>query len=256
MVRSVSVGAVIPVRTASSRLPGKALSDVSGKLALERVLDLVRRASTVCDVTVATTNSADDDTLAEMAVGFGARVYRGPVMDVLRRIAEAARAGHYEIVVEVDGDDLLCSPEYMDLGVSLLQSQEADWVSFTGLPVGGTPNVLTTTALERAVQAKEHVDTATGFYRSLIEDGGFRIVKVDAVDPAHRHLTARLTLDYPEDLEFFRAVYEELGPRPAWSFADLIELLHARPDLVAINSLCTERYDAHFSQETLGRGPR
>ena len=55
-----------------------------------------------------------------------------------------------------------------------------------------------------------------------------------------------MTLDYPQDLAFFRAVYAELDRRPGWDFATLVELLHAQPELVALNAGLDEAYQAHF----------
>lgn len=241
-----TVGAVIPERMSASRLPGKPLRDVAGKTALERVAERAAACKHVGRVVLATTTDAADDALAAFAAERGLSVYRGSVNDVLRRLAEAAVAFSLDIVVEVDGDDLLCASEYMDLGVEILRDEDADLVHFDGLPIGGTPNVLRTAALVRAVELKRTDDTATGFFRFIVESGLFAVRRPSVSDRRHVHASARMTLDYPEDLAFFSAVYRELDARPGWTFADLIALLDSRPDLVAINQGLDAAYQAHF----------
>jgi spore coat polysaccharide biosynthesis protein SpsF (cytidylyltransferase family) len=246
-IEQLTIGAIVPVRFSATRLPGKPLRDVGGQTALARVTSLAARCRYVRDVVVATTVDATDDVVAEAARSLGHRVYRGPVNDVLRRLAEAARWAGYDVVVEVDGDDLLCFPELMDRGVEILVDEQADWVSFRGAPIGATPNVLTTAALERAVREKPYQDTATGFFRFLDESGRFEVRKVDVTDLAWMHETARMTLDYDEDLAFFAAVWTELDRLPTpWQARQLIGLLRARPDLVALNQGKDEAYRAHF----------
>jgi spore coat polysaccharide biosynthesis protein SpsF (cytidylyltransferase family) len=141
----------------------------------------------------------------------------------------------------------LCAPEYMDQGVDYLLENNSDFVSYTGLPLGATPNILRTSALERAVREKPHDDTSTGFFRYLEQSGSFRVDKVAVDEPAHRHATVRMTLDYPEDLAFFRAVFAILDqPGHTGSLTELVALLQARPELVDINQGLDEAYRAHF----------
>jgi spore coat polysaccharide biosynthesis protein SpsF len=243
---SETVGALIPVRMSASRLPGKPLRDVAGRTALERVAARAAACKYVSRVIVATTSEAADDPIAAFAESHGWGVYRGSVMDVLRRLAEAAAAFSLDVVVEVDGDDLLCASEYMDRGVELLRAEGADLVHFEGLPIGATPNILRAAALTRAVELKTYDDTATGFFRFIVESGQFKVVRPMVEEPAHKHASVRMTLDYPQDLEFFTAVYRELDARKDWTFADLVALLNARADLVAVNQGLEKAYQAHF----------
>lgn len=242
----IRIGAIIPYRMNASRLPNKPLADVAGQTALDRVVARARGCKYVTEVGIATTTEATDDALADAAQARGLRVFRGSVNDVLRRFAEAAATFGFDVVVEVDGDDLLCSSEYMDRGVEHQRATGADMVSFRGLPIGATPNILTRTALERAVREKSSDDTATGFFRFLTESGRFMVEQPVVTDVAHHHDTARMTLDYPEDLAFFSAVYRELDQRPAWTFTDLVALFRARPDIISINQGLDAAYKAHF----------
>ena len=61
------IGALIPVRLSSERLPGKALMEFSGRPVLWHLLDRVAasRFVDVQDIVVCTTLDSDDDPLAE-----------------------------------------------------------------------------------------------------------------------------------------------------------------------------------------------
>jgi spore coat polysaccharide biosynthesis protein SpsF len=230
----------------SSRLPGKPLRDVGGMSALERVAGRAAAARVVEKVVIATTTLTRDDELADFAAARGFGVFRGSEIDVLRRLAEAAVQFQFDVVVEVDGDDLLCATEYMDRGVALLEAEGADLVHYEGLPLGATPNILRTAALTRAVALKTHEDTETGFFKFLVDSGQFKILRPRVEEPAHLHDRVRMTLDYPEDLAFFSAVYQALDAQPGWSFADMVALLRTRPELVEMNQGLDEAYRAHF----------
>lgn len=243
-----SIGGIIPVRLSATRLPAKAMRDVAGKSALERVASQIRRCARVTKIVVATTIDVADDPLATFAESLGLDVFRGAVDDVLTRLADAATHSGFEAVVEVDGDDLLCAHEYMYRGLEILEREGVDMVTFAGLPIGATPNVLRTSALVRAVAMKDYGDTSTGFFRFLTESGEFKVVRPEITDLRHRHATVRMTLDYPQDLEFFNAVWRELDAfGPDWTLADLVSMLNRRPDIVALNQGLEAIYAEHFT---------
>jgi spore coat polysaccharide biosynthesis protein SpsF len=51
-------------------------------------------------------------------------------------------------------------------------------------------------------------------------------------------LSHRWTLDYPEDYEFIRRVFEELYPaNPQFGLADILDLLETKPEIAAINAV-------------------
>ena len=113
---------IIPVRYASSRLPGKALKDIGGKPMLQHVYEraLASRAESVVIAT-------DDERIQKVAEGFGAQVCMtsGDHQTGSERLAEAVVALGYEddeVVVNVQGDEPLIPPEHIrKVAESLLQ---------------------------------------------------------------------------------------------------------------------------------------
>ena len=184
------VVASIEARMGSSRLPGKMLMDVAGRPALSRLLARLRRARTVDEIVLATTDAPADDALAEWAAGEGVACYRGSEDDVLNRVVSAHRHLKSDIVVEVTGDCTLIDPDIIDLGVETYAANSADVVTNVdqlSFPMGLDIQVFGLPLLE-AVEAeisdpavREHVSLY--FYRNPEK---YRIIHVLAPIPWRR----------------------------------------------------------------------
>lgn len=98
------VGIVLAARTASSRLPGKALLPLNGLPMIVFLLRRLRASRRADTVIVATTTRTDDDALAATAAAEGAPVFRGADADVVARYVAAAEAHRLDTVVRVTGD--------------------------------------------------------------------------------------------------------------------------------------------------------
>ncbi len=122
-----NVIAVIPARYASTRLPGKMLLDVGGKPLIVRTLEQARKAKTVSRVVVAT----DDERIFDAVTVAGGEAVMTSAKHASGsdRVAEVAEtfppAG--SIIVNVQGDEPLISPDTIDAAVSaLLDDPNAD----------------------------------------------------------------------------------------------------------------------------------
>jgi len=58
-----------------------------------------------------------------------------------------------------------------------------------------------------------------------------------------------MTLDYPEDYEFFKAIFERLySPGKVFSLRDIISLLMSNPQLIDINRKAQATYLEHLKK--------
>jgi len=65
----------------------------------------------------------------------------------------------------------------------------------------------------------------------------FRIGNVSWNSGLDYSMSHRFTIDYPEDYEFIKCVYEELYPKkPSFSCDDILNLLIKKPDIYNINA--------------------
>lgn len=109
---------VIPARYGSSRLPGKALLEISGRPMVQWVYDAARRVAIVDRVVVAT----DDERIVAAVERFGGKaVMTDPNHPSgTDRVAEAARLVGAGIVVNLQGDEPLIDPRVVGAAIDPL----------------------------------------------------------------------------------------------------------------------------------------
>jgi spore coat polysaccharide biosynthesis protein SpsF (cytidylyltransferase family) len=239
------IAVFIPVRLDSTRLPRKALLDIEGQPAIVHLIERLKLASLPDEIVLCTSNEATDDALAGVAESCKIRLCRGSKEDLLKRYSQAVAENDVDLILNVDGDDILIDPEQVDQVAESLLATGADIVKCEGLPFGAAPLGVRAEALLRVVTAKPDDDTATGWSRFFTDSGEFKIETLVFDHPELTHPDIRMTLDYEEDLQFFRAVFRELS-EPV-RLRDAIRLIVARPDIRAINAGLEERYWAHFN---------
>ena len=102
---------VIPSRWGSTRFPGKSLYPICGKPLVQWVVEAVKRAHSLDEVLVAT----DDARIAEAVKGFAKVVMTRPDHPSgTDRVAEAAKPGDDDIVINIQGDEPLIDPALID----------------------------------------------------------------------------------------------------------------------------------------------
>ncbi|MDR3166121.1 MAG: 3-deoxy-manno-octulosonate cytidylyltransferase, partial [Synergistaceae bacterium] len=119
MPRTIETLAVIPARTASTRLPEKPLLKLAGRELVLRVLDGVRSSSEVDKVIVAT----DDERVARLVESEGGAAMMTPseLPTGSDRVAFAAREVASRFVLNVQGDDPLVSKDVIDPMIEALR---------------------------------------------------------------------------------------------------------------------------------------
>lgn len=223
------------------------LLEVRGRTVLDHVVKRLRWARNPELLVLCTTTEPEDDALEAAGRDLGVDVYRGDRDDILVRWLDAAEEFEVDFFAACDGDDLLCDPEYVDRVIECHERTRAEYVTCVGLPFGTAPTGIARSALRRVCALKHETDTA-GQGRFFADERIVSRAEIHA-PKAVEHTTARMTLDYPEDLAFFEALLAELEP-----FGDhaplqqVVELLRRRPDLVAINAGLQEQYWQRFSE--------
>jgi spore coat polysaccharide biosynthesis protein SpsF len=107
------VGIIVAARTASVRLPGKALLPLHG---MPMVIFLLRRLrdAKLAEVILATTEQSVDDRLAEAVAVAGVPVFRGADADVVSRYVSAAATFGFDTVARVTADCPFVNAELAD----------------------------------------------------------------------------------------------------------------------------------------------
>jgi spore coat polysaccharide biosynthesis protein SpsF len=250
MFDSDSIAIFIPARLHSSRLPQKLLGDIEGKPALWYLLNRMRMPVLPKARVVCTSLNPDDLAIAAFAEANGWESFRGDEEDVLQRYLDAAEHYGIEFMVNVDGDDLFCSEEYVDQIVERYLATDADYIQCKGLPFGGAPLGVKISALREVCARK--ADTSTqGWGKYFLQTGLFSVETIE-VDEAVRRPEYRMTLDYPQDLEFFRTVVRMIAPSDGGAslrLAEVVQFLDAYPNVAAISKEVDAEYWERFNRE-------
>jgi spore coat polysaccharide biosynthesis protein SpsF len=235
---------VVQARTGSSRLPGKVLLPVCGASLLVRQVERIAAASTPTEIVIATTVDGTDDPIVEIGRAAGYRVLRGHPTDCLDRHVVAARAAKADAVVKIPSDCPLIDPAAIDRVIGTFVHAPGAWDFVSNLhpptwPDGNDVEIMPMAVLETAArQAQRPLERehTTPFIWDQPER--FRVCNVPwetGLDYSESH---RFTLDYEEDYQMIRAVYEALWTpaRPIFPIADILALLDARPDIRNLNA--------------------
>ncbi len=242
------VGVLLSVRDKSTRFPGKVMKKVQGKSMTELLVERLKMAKNADEVIIATSDDPRDKVFEPIAEAAGVKVFFGDQDDKLKRYYDAAVAFDLDLVVVVDGDDTLCFPEYIDKTIELLKLSNCDAAFTQGLPLGAASSGLTKEALGRVLEVKLERDTEVwGGY--FIGNKMFNVNFLNVKDPLLNHPQVRLTLDYEEDFDLFAQAFDLLYPNnPQFSSHDLMRLLvEERPEMVEINKVAQQKYEAHIS---------
>jgi spore coat polysaccharide biosynthesis protein SpsF len=239
MTRSPRIVCIVEARFASTRLPGKVLLPIVGKPMLTLMIERLQRARTIDEIVIATSANPADDAIALLATDMGAHVFRGSEEDVLDRVVKAAQSRNADIIVETTGDCPLIDPGIVDKVVGDFLMGGADFVSNVlphTTPRGTDVRVFWAKDLAeinvRSQDPADHEHVSLHFWEHP-ERYRCRNVETDLPEAA-AHL--RLTVDESADLELVREVYQRLYPsNPAFTLADVLQLLDQQPGLAAIN---------------------
>jgi 3-deoxy-manno-octulosonate cytidylyltransferase (CMP-KDO synthetase) len=105
----MKIVAVIPARYASTRFPGKPLTDVCGKTMIERVYEQAAQIAGIDKVIVAT----DDERIITAVNGFGGNsvMTSQECASGTDRVAEAVKDIDTDVVINVQGDQVILDSE-------------------------------------------------------------------------------------------------------------------------------------------------
>lgn len=236
---------IIQARMGSTRLPGKVLKPLAGQPVLFHVIDRCRRSRRADVVSVATTDTSEDDSIAALCAKWNTPCFRGASGDVLSRFYHAAQKLQAKNIVRITADCPLIAPELIDECLADFEKSGADYASNTVEPRrlirGLDVEVFSFKALTRAhaeataLPDREHV---TPYIRRTTS--AFTVVPAPVAEPYTRPF--RLTLDYPEDLALMEKLYAALAPHGSFfETKDAIAFLDKHPDIAAINRDCVQK---------------
>jgi spore coat polysaccharide biosynthesis protein SpsF len=235
-----------------------------GKPLFLRQVERVKSARLCGTVVIATTTDAGDDVIEDICRREGLEFFRGHAQDLLDRHYQTALRYPADAIVKIPSDCPLIDPAVIDrvIGFYLAHRDTYDFVSNlhpATWPDGNDVEIMSFAALEQAWQEADRPmerEHTTPFIWE--RPNRFRIGNVVQEGGADHSMTHRFTIDYREDYEFIRAVFDVLFPfNPMFGTAEIVALLERRPDIRAINAAYAgvNWYRHHLDElKTVGAG--
>jgi len=210
---------------------------------LFRQLERIAAIQHSVQLVVATSQQPEDDMILKACQEREYACMRGNLNDLLDRHYQIAKYLKADTVIKIPSDCPLIDTDVIDQTISfyLENINKYDFVSNlhpATFPDGNDVEIMTFDCLERtwheATKQLEREHTTPYIWENSDK---FKCANVPWETGLDYSMSHRFTLDYKEDLDFIRAVYEKLYPRnPNFSLSDILELLDEHPEIYEINA--------------------
>jgi spore coat polysaccharide biosynthesis protein SpsF len=246
----MKVGYLITARLKSTRLPEKLLRQVEDKPIFVHMLDRLKSATRVDEIVICTSTHPQDEHLVKLAASEGVSCFRGDEEDVLNRLYEASRTYNFDYILNITADCPFVDPVYADKIVDAYKENNADLIRSFGLPHGAFSYGIKPAALAKAIEIKNDNHTEV-WGRYFTDTDLFDVYDLPITNKLHTQPELRMTLDYPEDLEFFKAVFAALyKPGEVFSLDEILNYLTNHPEVVKINAHCARAFKKRFVRQS------
>ena len=235
----------VTVRSKSTRLPNKAMLEIRSKSTIQHVIERAKRAKVADMVVVCTTDQPEDDQICMIAERCGAATFRGSEPDKLGRWLGAARQYKIDYFVTADGDDLFCEPVLNDIALDQFMNGTSDFIQSSIVIPGAFTYGIRTSALEKVCEIKD-TDETEMMWVYFTQTGLFKVEELTGELSSYARNGVRITLDYQEDFNFFKAVFDALYDQDAsMHLKNILEYLDVHPEISSINASFNEEWSAN-----------
>ena len=248
----MKTGILLSVREKATRLPGKVLKPLGDCSTVTEFLLKRLKSSKRADVVILSTSIDErDSVLCNIANQVDVKCFKGSEDDKLLRYRDTANEYDLDFVVIVDGDDPFVSVEHIDNIIQHAELSNDDYIIYDGLPLGATGFGLRVSALEKLCSGKDESDTEV-WGHLFTQDDNYKCHSLLEEDKFYNKPQIRMTLDYPEDYEFFVAVMDKLrAANGDASFRGIMEVINSNPELTLINQHVQAKYEEHIKNSII-----
>lgn len=238
-----SFACLITVRTSSTRLPQKALLPIKGKSTIEHLIDRTKLVQNTNKIILCTSDQSEDDILIKIAQKNKIDFFRGSLNDKLSRWLGAVEKFKIDYFVTVDGDDIFADPYLIDLAIEQMQKDPCDFLKIPDdLVCGGAEYCISSKALKKVCEIKDTKETEM-MWVYFTQTGLFNVRDLNVADPIYHNKKIRMTLDYKEDLEFLKRVFDEFHTNNNnIPLKRILQLIQKKPEIAKINFYRQEEF--------------
>lgn len=224
--------AIVTVRNSSSRLPNKAIMKVKGDLTAIDIV-LKRAKKTGFPVIIATSTAKEDNIFEDIAKRNNVNIFRGSLLNKIKRWFDCFNEFKINNALLVDGDDLSYNYEIGTRAISELKEKAVDLITHPkDIVTGFFTYAVSKEGINKLYSNANLEETNTDVITRFIEKSNLSS-DIITLEDFEKNEKVRFTLDYQEDLEFFRKLYEEKDILT--SGKEILEYLENHKEIIEIN---------------------
>lgn len=237
--------AVVQARMGSNRFPRKTLAPLHGKPMIQWLLDRLKLSKKISSVLLITSNTSEDDALAEYCEKNKIPCFRGSENNVLERFYKGVMASgvsHENLnLIRITGDCPLFDPFLLDEALETFEhirmQKACEYYGYSpDLPDGCDFEIFTFTALnaafEKATDPMDLEHVTPYIWKRPME------FHIERFSKPGIPKDMRFSVDYPADLKLIEALIDKSLEEkiPFLGVKETCALLKKHPELAAINS--------------------
>ncbi len=217
----------ISVRSESTRLNQKALLKINDKSTIEYLIENIKKSNYSSNIILCTTNREADDVFEKIATNHQIKIFRGSSEDKIKRWHDCCIKHKVDFFVNIDGDDLFFDYK---LGDKILDEYSMyDFVDGHGYYIdvyGISKNGISTVYNSKSTNDTEYIRTF------FLKEKNIKKYKLKNINKKYMKSDTRMTLDYEDDLLFFKNVISNVQEL---EFDNILNYLRDNPEVKKIN---------------------
>jgi len=244
--------AIITARMGSSRLAGKVMLPLCGKSVLDHLIDRIENAGLFRQIVLATSQDPANEPLVQLALRRNIGIFQGEENDVLDRYVKILRQWNAENCARFCADNPLTDMETTARLVRMHLDNHLDYSCVKGLRLElGLVELFSRHALESEYAETSPSDEmrreSVGIF--IRENASRFKVGTLKADPFLHLSPYRLTLDYQEDYEMLRRVFDSLYRGHPISYEEALRFLERNPEIASVNEAKVQKGANRYWQE-------
>lgn len=232
----------VTVRTGSTRLKNKSILKIKNKHTIEYVIDAVKKSKFNPMIVLCTTTRSQDDVLCKIAEKNDINFYRGSEENKWSRWLGACKKFNIDFFVTADGDDLFYSHLLSDSCFAQHErSNKKERLIINGQGLYNDVYGFSISSLEEIEKIKNIEKIEPHNAMKFLKGKDFNIEKIKDYPKILEKRNARMTLDYPEDFQFFKSVIENIA-EDDYNLYNIYNVLSKNPEITKINFFLEEAW--------------
>lgn len=195
---------------------------------------LIKRAKKIgVPVIIATSKDSSDDIFEDIAKNHNVKIYRGSLLNKIKRWYDCFNYFDIENALLVDGDDLAYDYKIGKRAISYLKESKIEMVlNPPNIVCGFFTYALNRNGILKLYNVAKSEELNTDVIHKFIELANLKTSFIKLENNEYDK-EIRLTLDYQEDLEFFKTLYQNISVTATGS--DIVQFLENHLSIKQIN---------------------